>query len=326
MRIASFNVENLTDSPTSDVPLNARIDILRPQLARLAADILCLQEVDATKHRQTHRREHSALKALLRETPYQDFHLASSLDRNSGLPRDKHNLVTLSRWPITCSQQLCCDLLQPPLYRNVTSEPPQDAAAAVTWDRPILHAQIALPNGQALHILNMHLRAPLAARIPGQKSGPFAWKSVPGWAEGYFLAAIKRSGQALEARLFIDSLFDADEKALVAVAGDFNAEEKEVPLHIVMGDPEDTGNGRLAGRALVPLEHSLPHERRFTVVHRGRKLMLDHLLISLQLQTSYRDIEDHNEALGDELVAYTLIDAAPDSYHAPIVAKFELNE
>jgi hypothetical protein len=31
----------------------------------------------------------------------------------------------------------------------------------------------------------------------------------------------------------------------------------------------------------------------------------------------------HNEALGDELVAYTQIDAAPDSYHAPIVAQFE---
>ena len=52
-------------------------------------------------------------------------------------------------------------------------------------------------------------------------------------------------------------------------------------------------------------------------------LMLDHLLVSRQLLSRYRGIEIHNEALGDELVAYTLIDAAPDSYHAPIVARFE---
>jgi hypothetical protein len=31
MRIASFNVENLADSPQRDVPLSARIDFLRAQ-------------------------------------------------------------------------------------------------------------------------------------------------------------------------------------------------------------------------------------------------------------------------------------------------------
>ena len=41
MRIASFNIENLTDRPGADVPLAARLDILRPQLERLDADILC---------------------------------------------------------------------------------------------------------------------------------------------------------------------------------------------------------------------------------------------------------------------------------------------
>ncbi len=170
----------------------------------------------------------------------------------------------------------------------------------------------------------MHLRAPLAAFIPGQKTGPFNWKSVTGWAEGYFLAAVKRSGQALEARMLIDRLFDDDPAALIAVAGDFNAEEREVPLRIVAGDTEDTGSGHLAPRALVVLEHSLPEHQRFTVIHRGKRLMLDHLLVSRQLLARYRAIEVHNEALGDELVAYTLIDAAPDSYHAPIVARFEI--
>ena len=98
-----------------------------------------------------------------------------------------------------------------------------------------------------------------------------------------------------------------------------------MPLQIVVGDPEDTGNGRLSSRALVLLEHSLPDARRFTVIHRGQRLMLDHLLVSRPLLAHYRAIEVHNEALGDELVAYTLIDAAPESYHAPVIAEFELD-
>jgi hypothetical protein len=48
------------------------------------------------------------------------------------------------------------------------------------------------------------------------------------------------------------------------------------------------------------------------------------LLVSRELLANYRGFEVHNEALGDELVAYTLIESAPDSYHAPIVARFEL--
>ena len=212
--------------------------------------------------------------------------------------------------------------------------------------------------------MNLHLRAPLAAYIEGQKSQAFVWNSVGGWAEGYFLAAVKRAGQALEARLVIERIFDRDPAALIVVAGDFNAEEREVPLRLLASDVEDTGNGRLAQRTLALIgqcvldhlmvsralmasyraieihnemlgdelvaytliEHTLPNSQRFTVIHRGQRLMLDHLMVSRALMASYRAIEIHNEMLGDELVAYTLVDAAPDSYHAPVVATFEFDD
>lgn len=45
MRIATFNLENLDDEPGQDPSLATRVAIMRPQLDRLAADILCLQEV-----------------------------------------------------------------------------------------------------------------------------------------------------------------------------------------------------------------------------------------------------------------------------------------
>jgi len=324
MRIASFNLENLTDKPGNGVPFSARLDLLRPQLLRLSADVLCLQEVDANKPGKGTPRRLDALRQLIETTPYEKFHLVSTRDEKSGHPRDKHNLVILSRWPIETYGQYQCDLVEPPCYRTATSAPPEPRQRPVEWDRPILHVTLAMPQGVRLHLVNMHLRAPLAAPVPGQKRGPFSWNSVPGWAEGFFLAAVKRSGQALEARLLVDRLFDDDPNALIMLAGDFNAEEREVPLRIVTGNVEDTGNGHLASRGLVLLEHSLAAARCFTVIHRGQRLMLDHLLVSRQLMARYRGIEVHNEALGDELIAYTLTEAAPESYHAPLVASFDL--
>ena len=103
------------------------------------------------------------------------------------------------------------------------------------------------------------------------------------------------------------------------VCGDFNAEERQTPLRTIRADPADTGNAALAGRALVPLERTLPASQRFSVVHGGHKEMLDHVLVSRALLDCYRHVEVHNEGLADELS-----DAGPASHHAPLVAEFAL--
>ena len=321
LRLASFNLENLSREADASGPLAERLAILRPQLERLDADVLCLQEVDSWRETGAAPRTLAALDVLLAGTPYHHFHRASTTRTETAEPRDKHNLVVLSRWPMAEVSQYANSLVPPVGYRLVTATPPVEDA--IVWDRPILLAAIALPGGRTLHVVDMHLKAPLASFIPGQKIGPYAWKNVSAWAEGYFVAAIKRSGQALEARMLVERIFDADPDALVAVCGDFNAEEREVPFRILVGDSEDTGNGQLTGRELVALEHSLPDFRRFTVVHAGRKLMLDHILVSRPLLSHYRGMEVHNEALGDEVVAYTMVEKTPESYHAPVVASFE---
>lgn len=38
----------------------------------------------------------------------------------------------------------------------------------------------------------------------------------------------------------------------------------------------------------------------------------------------YRHFEVHNEALGDELVAYATVSHSPESYHAPVIAEFAM--
>lgn len=322
LRIATFNLENLDDGPDVVPPLRERIAALQPLLCRLDADVLCLQEVNAQECIKNQPRQFRALEALLNDTPYASFERATSTGPHG--PADIHNLVIASRWKILEQRQLRHDLVPPPSYRSVTSVPAASNSATVEWDRPLLHATVAVPGGRRLEVINLHLRAPLAAFVPGQKLAPFVWKSVAGWAEGFFLAAMKRTGQALEARLLADRLFDANPDALIAIAGDLNAEARETPVRAIFGDIEDTGNEALADRVLSLIESELPAERRFSVLHHGLKLMLDHLLVSPALKRRFTRAAILNEALSDEYFAWLKDIPTTTSFHAPLVADFAL--
>ena len=106
LRIATFNLENLDDRPDLDPPLAARIAVLRPQLLRLDADVLCLQEVDGQGQGKRTPRRLAALDALLEDTPYREFSRAYTKSASRGGPLDRHNLVILSRFPITAERQI----------------------------------------------------------------------------------------------------------------------------------------------------------------------------------------------------------------------------
>jgi endonuclease/exonuclease/phosphatase family metal-dependent hydrolase len=239
MRIASFNLESLDLPPKARVPLEVRAEILRPALQRLRADVLCLQEVNG--QHVPGGRSLLALDRLLAETPYANYaRVATSKAAGRGLA-DVHNLVTLSRFPIRAHEEVRHGLVAPLSYQLKTSIPSEHAARPIAFDRPMLVAHIEPPGGDALSVINLHLRAPLAAAIAGQKLEPFVWKSVAGWAEGYFLSAMRRASQALEARLLLERLFDDRPSGLIAVAGDFNAEDHEVPLNLIVAADENTG-------------------------------------------------------------------------------------
>lgn len=323
LRIASFNLEDFGGRSGAVTPLDQRIAVLRPMLLALDADILCLQEVNAQEVDRHGERRLLALDRLVEGTPLAGFERAVSHGLGLRGPADLHNLVTLSRPPIAEHRQLRHELVAPPLYRPVTAIPQAKEAQPVEWDRPILYTTHAVEGG-VLHVVNVHLRAPLAAMVRGQKLSSVAWRSTAGWAEGFFLAAVKRAGQALEARLLVDRIFDAELEALIAVCGDYNAELAETPLRAVRADPGDTHNPDLAARALMALEAEIPPGQRFSVLHSGRPVMLDHLLVSTRLQRCCRGVEVLNRDLADEVDSPAAIGPPRGSFHAPIVAAFEL--
>lgn len=322
LRIASFNLENLDEPPRGRIALNKRIEILRPQLLRLRADVLCLQEING-QNENDGTRSLRVLDDVLAGTAYADYHRIHSQSQSGKGARDRHNLVTLSRFPIVKFEEVCHTRMDPPLYRPITEKPLQKNAKTINWERPVLLCEIDAGVNAKLHVINVHLRAPRAAFVSGQKKDANSWKSMPGWAEGYFIAALKQSGQALEVRFLIDEIFDQDPHALVCVVGDFNADDHEAPVRIIRGDEDDVGSGEFAARMLIAAERSLPQSQRFSIIHRGKKQMFDHILASNNLMSWLRKIEIHNEALGDEVTSPAAVLDAPQSYHAPVVAEFE---
>jgi endonuclease/exonuclease/phosphatase family metal-dependent hydrolase len=324
LRIATFNLETLHTPGKHEAvaSLKERFAILRTQLARLSADILCLQEVDGERASPKAERGFRLIEALVEGTAYQGFQLAGTHAPGGAGALDKHNLVILSRFPLERIDQYANDLVPPP---RVPSAVKREAVHEVRWDRPVLHARAKLPSGRLLHIINVHFKAPLASHIEGEKLAAFVWSSIPAWAEGFFLSALKRTGQALETRLIVERIFDAEEAPLIAVCGDFNAEAAEMPVRLITAGEDDTGNGRLAHRALVPLDRALPLSLRYSAVHHGRRQMVDRILASRFLLAALKGVEAHNESLGDELVGPLTVERAPVSYHAPFVAEFALD-
>ncbi len=132
-RLATFNLENLDDGPRADPPLDQRIPVLRPQLERLHADVLCLQEVNAQKDRASGPRVPRALDRLLEATPYANYYRTSTRaqTRDDDGALDRHNLVILSRAPIVRSGQYWHDLVPPPLCALQTAVPPDQVAQPV---------------------------------------------------------------------------------------------------------------------------------------------------------------------------------------------------
>jgi exonuclease III len=322
IRIATFNLENLDDKPGQKPTLDERIALMQPQLLRLNADILCLQEVNGQEE-AGHPRFLKALEKLIANTPYAEYHHVSTLTEGSKQVYDERNLVILSRFEITEHNQYLHEFTIAPRYQKVTASPKEAEAKAITWERPILHAKVRLNDTRTLDLINVHLKSRLPSDVTGQKIDQFTWRTASSWAEGFFLSSIKRVGQALETRMLIDKLFDADENALIVVCGDFNSDSDEVQVEAIRGDVENTGNDRLAKRVMVPCEITIPEPARYSLIHHGQGEMIDHLLISRSLLRHYRGSEIHNELLHDESIAFRSDVKFPESDHAPIIAEFE---
>jgi endonuclease/exonuclease/phosphatase family metal-dependent hydrolase len=284
--------------------------------------VLCFQEVNSQKDENS-KRTLEALALLIADTPYAAFNIAATKTQG-GDYYDERNLVILSKFPIISQECIMNKFVEKPLYKKLTSIPPEVEANDITWERPLLYAVLDLGNNRRLHLVNAHLKSKIPTSIKGQDKN-YSWKTSSGWAEGYFISSMKRVGQALEIRRLIDDIFDKNETPAIAVCGDFNSDDNDVPVNAIRGRIEETGNPDLRGRVMLPCEFSIPEQSRFSLLYLGEKQMIDHIIVSRSLLSYYRDTWIHNEELPDESGAFRTDVLYPESDHAPTVAEFVID-
>lgn len=313
-RLATFNIESLDWSQDQIAWFETRAKALRPILDTLRPDILCLQEVHGQHLTPDQPRSLVALTKLIEGTALAGFHIAHSQRPDRAEPVDKHNLAILSRWPIEAQRQILHDYVPPLSWRS-----PEGEDLTIAFDRPALYVQIAQPGAPKLHLFNLHLRAPRAAPLPGGRAQG-QWTSTKRWAQGYFIATLKRQAQALEVRLAVEELLEREPQAHVIVCGDLNAESFEAPTRLLQALPEDVETATFAARALTPLEARLPPDQRFSVLHNGRKVLLDHILASAPQAARCSSVTALNDGLADEALVR---EPVAGSLHGPLLALFD---
>jgi len=260
----------------------------------------------------------NALDRLIEDSRYAEYNRVITLNLDDE-PFNQRNLVVLSNSEIISSRDVKHSIIESPKYSAVTGNAPEN----ITWERPIQYVQVEV-GGSTIHLINLHLKSKIPANLDDQKVDRFTWKSSSAWAEGFFISSIRRVGQALETRVLIDQIFDENIDAKIIVGGDFNSDLRDVPMEAVLGRIENTNNKDLNLREMMATELGIPESKRFSLIHRGRKQMIDHLIISRRLLSDYKNTEIHNETLKDESIAFSTDDKYPESDHAPVVIEFDI--
>ena len=271
IRFATFNVLNLAlpgsrfypnQEPYSIAQYDAKISWLAQQLDRLDADVIGLQEIFSQE----------ALKDVLARTRnYRDArHLGCDPQpvRGSLSP----NVALISRLPVVGKPIYHVDL-----PRELSVSLPEIAQPMTQFTRPILQAQLALPNGRLLNTFVLHLKSKRPDWLNGEsEDDPYQHGAAT------LRSLIRRGTEALGLRYLLTDHGLAGYTPLV-VLGDFNDTSEAVTSQIVMGGGwrgKAHFDERLYDCVRIQAHKNRLHEIDFSHVHESAAETIDHVLVS----------------------------------------------
>ncbi len=297
MKLATYNVKDLFDpgvctspggSPMTAEMAAGKREALARRINLAKPDVLALQEIASEKE----------LARLAERTGLPHVLLAGADERGIAS-------AILSRFPFTRKESLRLAPLELPVF--VEGDPlPFDGRLYAK--REIAYAEVLAPFG-ALHVYSVHFKSNRGLPLRKQAGGDHPILAPSHRAEADFRSSVLRAVEALAVRRSVDAILARDSSAAVAVLGDFNDRPWTLTVRMLMA-----GNDDMAG-ALVPVMERLPEEERATIVHRGRKQQIDHVLMSHSLAARVSSIRVYNHDLLDHDV---LCEPTVDSDHALI--------
>jgi endonuclease/exonuclease/phosphatase family metal-dependent hydrolase len=301
IRFLTFNTGSFLAHSAADGPLtlgpatySAKSDAVVEALERARPDIFALQEV---VDRSAAERVATALGSEYRV-------LAASDHGSRGI-----RTWLVSRLPVKSVEvhDDACDLLQwegqPLPHRRV-----------------IIDALFPVRPGVEVRVLAMHLKSKRAI-LPGLQ-GEWSPSSLSEWAMGVAYSSSKRAAQAVALRRLVDHHFDDDPEARLLILGDLNDTPDSITLGMIRGDHAAARSAALRRRELESVTTGMPNDRRFTHIYRGRKMQLDHILVSRSMWRGFAGAEIHNELLLSGSIGAER--EVGESDHAPILADFRV--
>ncbi|HEY3817022.1 MAG TPA: endonuclease/exonuclease/phosphatase family protein [Polyangiaceae bacterium] len=310
LTLATFNVKDLLE-PRDEAEraiLPAKIDGIAQMLRACDADVVGLQEVGPER----------LVRAVLDRLDghgYAEPILGTADARGI-------RCALVSRLPVLASRVHTAESLPFPVFR--AGDPPP-FGARIPLRRGVVHAKVDAPGLGPVDVLVTHFKSarPVQARDASDRELPATNARMR--SEAVVRSLVWRAAEALHVRSLVDDVLALAADARVAVVGDLNDVPGSTAVRAVQGE----GAGQLFDCAA-----RVDASARFSAMHDGRKIQIDHILASEALFPRLKEARFLNAALrehppvrppaGGAPGGGTHSDAAPtaDSDHAPFVARF----
>ena len=301
-RLATFNLENLGIRPEEASPraqrwLELHIESLRATIRHVDADALAFQEL----------LDPELLPVVTEGMGYR--HVAVGERASSPLL-----CGVVSRYPLADARSVAsgADI------SILDSKSGIEVTVRGAFSRGTLQVHCDFP-GLSCTLVVVHWKSKLPSFTPLRRSEGEPWESFGDAGEGRLVTEAKRLAQAVQIRKLVDRVLERDAEAKLAVLGDFNDFLESEGVRIVQGDARACSSPSLSVRELRACELSIPEERRFTQIYRGRREMLDHILLSPGLVPHFTGAQIFNESLREASDGGNDDFQDPDSDHAPFV-------
>ncbi len=301
-RLATFNLENLGIRPEEDSPrarqwLSLHTESLRATIRGMDADALAFQEL----------LDPALLPVVTEGMGYR--HVALGERASSPLL-----CGVVSRHPLADARSVAsgADI------SILDSKSGIEVTVRGAFSRGALQVHCEFP-GLPCTLFVVHWKSKIPSFTPLRRPEGEPWESFGDAGEGRLVTEAKRLAQAVQIRKLVDRVLERDAGAKMAVLGDFNDLLESEGVRIVQGDARACSSPSLSARELCACELSLPEERRFTQIYRGRREMLDHILLSPALVPHFAGAEILNESLREASEGGEDDFEDPGSDHAPFV-------
>jgi predicted extracellular nuclease len=301
LSLATFNVENLLD-PRTD-PERARLADKIAWIGRMIdacdADVIGLQEVGSLQ----------LVRAVLERTASPGT-WAEPVIGTADARGIRCALVARAAAPLVSAHVHTAESLSFPAFRVGDAAP---FGARIPLRRGVVHARVRAAGLGEVDVFVVHFKSVRAVPLRDSSGNEVATRSQRDRAEGQLRAIVWRAAEALFVRGLVDDVLRADPQAHVAVTGDMNDVAESAALRVLRGDPPD----------LVDCAAGVDPAQRFSCLHDGNRVQIDHVLASPRLHARLAP-DGGARFLNSELGASS--DGANGegvaSDHAPLVVRF----